>query len=197
MNLDVRSLLDHARLISLYQRATQMHALEGDFAELGVYRGGVLRLLSEACPHKAVHGFDTFAGIPDRVEKPVDDHDAGDFGDTSCEAVAGYLSDRPRVELHVGRFPETTSGLGHLTFSLVHLDADIYASTKAGIEWFWPRLTPGGVMIFDDWHWWRCEGVLRAVHEFFDDKEDRVIMCDDVQWQLTVVKKQESRGDHG
>ena len=38
-----------------------------------------------------------------------------------------------------------------MVFALVHLDCDLYAPMRAGLEFFYPKLVPGGFMIIHDY----------------------------------------------
>jgi O-methyltransferase len=58
-------------------------------------------------------------------------------------------------------------------FCFVHLDVDLYESTKQCLEYFWPRLIPGGVVISHDYS--ILEGVRNAFAEFSADKRENVI----------------------
>jgi O-methyltransferase len=70
-----------------------------------------------------------------------------------------------RIETHKGLFPESAAELGELRFSFVHLDLDLYDSTKAALEWFWPRVVSGGILLSHDYP--LSDGVVRSFHEFF------------------------------
>lgn len=137
--------------------------IAGDFAELGVYRGGGTAAMAITAPDRIVHAFDTFAGMPD-LQKPIDGHKGGDFADSA--GTLEYLASLPNVRTHVGIFPESAAAVD-ARFAVVHLDADLYESTLAGLRWFWPRLEPGGTIILDDWEWHKCDGVKIATDEFF------------------------------
>jgi O-methyltransferase len=183
-----RSLLCQARQRAITGAAHALAGVSGDFAELGVYRGGVARLLSLADPARTVHLFDTFTGLPwDAYAEGADKHKPGEFA-ASLWDVREYLSDRPNVVFHPGLFPATTAGLDGLTFALVHLDADLYASTAAGLAWFWPRLSVNGVIALDDWQWAMCPGVERAVGEFMVGRTDAETR-ESAPHQLTITKR--------
>jgi hypothetical protein len=173
---------------NLYQLVLKTRNLEGDLAEIGVYRGGSARLIALLKDHKPLHLFDTFAGMP-AVRPDVDQHQAGDFADTSLEAVKRYLSGCSDIVFHPGLFPDSARELGRTPtrFCFVHLDVDIYESTKAGLEFFYPRLVPGGVIISHDYRSLKCPGVKRAFDEFFSGKPEPVIEL----WktQCLVVKQ--------
>jgi O-methyltransferase len=47
---------------------------------------------------------------------------------------------------------------------------DLYAGTKAALEWFWPRLSRGGAILSHDYP--LSDGVVRAFHEFFDSRPE-------------------------
>ena len=118
----------------------------GAFAEVGVYQGGTAWRLMQICHRegRALHLFDTFAGIPDA--EPIDRHGVGEFASDEA-AVRRAL---PGAVFHVGVFPDTLpADLGPLAF--VHVDCDQRRSVAACIEHLWPRLAPGGVMWFDDY----------------------------------------------
>ena len=53
------------------------------------------------------------------------------------------------------------------------MDVDLYESTKAGLEFFYPRMSRGGIIMSHDYP--SLNGVLKAVTEFFADKPDPVI----------------------
>ncbi len=70
------------------------------------------------------------------------------------------------VELLEGIFPEETAArVSAEALRLVHVDVDVYQSAKDVFEWAWPRLSPGGVAVFDDYGFPACPGVTRFVDE--------------------------------
>jgi O-methyltransferase len=48
---------------------------------------------------------------------------------------------------------------------ICHIDVDVYQSAKDIFTWVWPRLIPGGVVIFDDFGFGACEGITQLVNE--------------------------------
>ncbi len=169
------TLLDPWRLQVLYKAARQASRVPGDAAEVGVYRGGTARLLAETLEGsgKTLHLFDTFGGMP-QTDAAKDKHRAGDFADTSAEAVARFVGSKT-ARLHPGLFPETAKGLESSRFALVHVDVDIYRSVLDCCRFFYPRLSPGGLMVFDDYAQPSCPGARQAVDEFFSDKAEAPI----------------------
>ena len=143
----------------------------GDIAEVGVYRGGSGRLICEEKGERALHLFDTFDGLPPATEWDPKFREGG-FA-SSFEQVQNYLQRFPRVHFYKGLFPETAAGLEDLRFSFVHLDVDLYQSTLSGLEWFYPRMSRGAVLISHDYT--IAKGVRKAFDEFFTDKPECLI----------------------
>lgn len=132
----------------------------GNFAEVGVYRGGSAQHLYEvACAtQRQLYLFDTFAGMPFR--DAIDVHPVGDFGDTSLQYLRKAL---PLAIFRVGVFPETLGYTGPL--ALVHVDCDQHRSVRDCCELLAPRMVAGGVMVFDDYN--VLPGARLAVDEIF------------------------------
>jgi O-methyltransferase len=156
------TLITTDRLCALARGVEETAKLPGDMAELGVYQGGSAKVIAFSAPQKTLRLFDTFAGLP------ADDagggaHKAGEFA-APLEEVKKYLS-AYRVEFHVGFFPETTAPVAEARYAFVHLDGDLYQTTKDALEYFWPRLVPGGLLYLDDVDWPNTPGVNRALQE--------------------------------
>lgn len=168
----------------------------GDIAELGVFRGlGLMtwaNLLECFCigdRTKMVFGFDNwtgFSGLAPEDGREVEScqKKAGGFSpepyfEELREAISIFDSDRfipwkERIKLVVGdieesvpRFVKENPGV---RFSLVHFDCDLYRPTRAALEALWPRLSRGGVMLFDEYSIHEWPGETKAVDEFFADK---------------------------
>jgi O-methyltransferase len=165
--VEPHSLVQRAACFMLYQLATKALAMPGDAAELGVYRGGTARLIGEvfSTSTKVVYLFDTFAGLPG-VEPGLDLHREGEFGDVSYKEVRRYLSDLPNIRFRRGLFPESAKSVDDHQFCFVHVDADVYGSVLDACRFFFERLVPGGVVVFDDFGQRHCPGARAAVTEF-------------------------------
>jgi len=163
--IDGLTLISPDRCFMLYQFACYARNLPGELAEVGVYRGGTALLLASTCSEKILSLFDTFRGMP-AVDKQIDCHRAGDFGDTSLEAVRSRLHAYSNVEFFPGFFPDTARPVEDRRFALVYVDVDIFQSTRDALAFFYPRLVPGGVMVFDDYLQPACPGVEKAIQEF-------------------------------
>lgn len=155
----------------------------GAIVEVGVYKGGSLKFLAEAFPDRHLAGIDTFEGLPKEQWNENEVHQPGDFADTSIEAVYKFIS-LPNVELIKGLFPHSMEAQeGKLDCSFVHVDTDFYEGVKACLEYFYPSLPPGGIMVFDDYEWPNCPGVKKALEEF------GVPIQKSVNFQAYIVKQ--------
>ncbi|HVS70147.1 MAG TPA: TylF/MycF/NovP-related O-methyltransferase [Phycisphaerae bacterium] len=166
------TLLSSFELYNLDQLLKQVEHVPGHLAEVGVYRGGTAKHLSKFASKQSreLHLFDTFEGMPP-TDSTKDWHKQGDFADTSLDSVR-ELVQGDQVTFHKGFFPATATPIPQKTFSFVHIDVDIYQSVVDCCEFFYPRMTRGGIMLFDDYGRPTCPGAKRAVDEFFADKPE-------------------------
>lgn len=181
-----RTLVDEPRAHTLFQLARHASRLEGSFAEIGVYRGGTATLLAHVTDRakRPLHLFDTFAGMPETDARDL--HIAGDFADTSLADVKRFLTGHTSVQFHQGEFPGTAGPVTNEKFAFVHVDVDIASSVDACCAFFYPRMVPGGVMIFDDYGFTSCPGAKTSTDAFFADKPEPVMHL--VTSQALVLK---------
>jgi hypothetical protein len=183
----LKRFLAHAHLFT--------HTLDvpGDIADLGVFRGlslmtwaNLLECLTIGDRTKIVFGFDNWAGfgaLSPQDGTPVENVQKvkGGFspeayklelenaiGIFDCDRFVPW-KDRVKliegdIEVTVPEFVEMNPGV---RFSLVHFDCDLYAPTKAALAAIWPRVSKGGVVIFDEYSIHDWPGETQAVDEFF------------------------------
>ena len=173
--------LDRARVEVLVRRLLVASAVEGDVIECGSSRGGsaviMARALRAAGRRKTVFACDSFAGF-DRSELAAE-RDAGlteaaddAFTSTSLAyvrhklAVLG-LSDAVRPV--AGYFQDTLPRID-ARFCLVFIDCDLRDSVVFCARELWPRLAPGGQMVFDDYKAGGWRGAARGVDEFIGEQ---------------------------
>ncbi|MDR1519333.1 MAG: TylF/MycF family methyltransferase, partial [Planctomycetota bacterium] len=116
--------------------------VEGDFAELGVYKGNSAAILAHyaAAQGRRLYLFDTFAGFPDADRVGVDAGYPHFFADASLEAVKRLVGHGDVCRYVVGRFPESLPPeMTGNRFAFVSLDCDLYRPMKAGLAYFIPR----------------------------------------------------------
>lgn len=170
------SMIGAQRLNNVRQAVEDVIAknVPGDLIETGVWRGGATILMKAVLEahgdtERRVYVADSFAGLPttDRA-----DDDAGLLYQDETLAVSqaqvraaferyGLLDDR--VVFVEGWFKDTLPGLADRTWSVVRLDGDLYDSTMDGLVNLYPRLSPGGWLLVDDY------GTYRSCREAIED----------------------------
>ena len=177
-----RSLVTNQEMFILHSLAFGLRGLDGDFAEVGLYQGSTAKVICEAKGEKAFHLCDTFEGLPEPNESEKAIEKKGRFA-CSLESIQKYLGRYPNLSYHKGFCPQSVRGvLDDHRFALVHLDVDLYESTKQCIEYFWPRLVPGGVLISHDYS--ILHGVKQAFSEFTAGIQEQVIELPTTQCML-------------
>lgn len=146
----------------------------GDLIEAGAWRGGAGIMMRGALAAyedeaRRVWVADSFEGLPkpDAERYPLDAQDVNYAADelaVSLEEVRanferyGLLDDRVRfVE---GWFRDTLPDLSEEAWSVVRLDGDLYESTMDGLRHLYPRLSPGGYLIVDDFGFENCRAAV-------------------------------------
>lgn len=169
---EVDMLLTSDEAYYIYMAVKQTNNIEGDIAEVGVYQGGSSKIICEAKNKKPLHLFDTFSGIPSVEDIDIAKFKKGQFSQP-LDNVKKYLSSYDKVFFYKGIFPETAHPIVDKNFSFVHLDVDTYQSTLNCLKFFFPRISPGGIIISHDYL--NAPGVRKAFDEFFLDKQDPII----------------------
>jgi len=161
-------------LYILYQLTKLTELIGGDIAEVGVFQGGTAKLIATLKKDRSLHLFDSFCGMLETTDGK-DLHQKGDFTETSVESVKQYLSKFDDIHFYPGWFPETAEPVKDKTFSLIHLDVDLYKSTLDALEFFYPRLNHGGFIVSHDYHSIACPGVSEAFEEYFHGKVESIL----------------------
>jgi O-methyltransferase len=176
------TLVDIYRNYELWDLVSQIpNQIEGDLLEVGVWRGGTAGVmaskLNAVAPGKKIFLADTFTGVVKATDADSQ-YNGGEHADTSEQTVKDLLSrdlGLNNFELLKGIFPEDTgSRISDRKFCLCHVDVDVYLSTKDIVEWIWPRLAVGGMIIYDDFGYIDTDGIIKFVNEE-KMKPDRVI----------------------
>lgn len=144
--------------------------LSGEIAEVGVFQGEFAKYMNLYFADKKCFLFDTFEGFDKRdlqsEEQCVKDFGEGHLNDTSVELVMSKMPNPHNVIIKKGYFPQTATGLENESFCFVNLDPDLYEPILAGLEFFYPRLVRGGVILIHDYYNGGYAGVKKAVSEF-------------------------------
>ena len=187
-----QSMTSVERMYALYKatRYVVERDIPGDFVECGVWRGGsmmlvALTLLSLGRGDRGLWLYDTFQGM---TAPTVDD-----VQEMSGRGAADILAENPRtldnpfwgiapkqaveenlrrthypadrVHLIEGDVLQTIPARTPERIALLRLDTDWYATTKHELEHLYPRVSPQGVLIIDDYGYWR--GSRKATDEYF------------------------------
>ena len=156
-------------------------ALEGDIAECGCFRGLSSHLLlarlqraDRAFTGAGYHVFDSFEGLsePAAADAVTGDTAVAERVRRMCkrgwfaaplEVVKQGLAGFPGVEFHQGWIPQSFAGLPERRYRFVHLDLDLHDPTLGALEYFFPRLVAGAIVVCDDYDW---PGERKAVDAF-------------------------------
>jgi O-methyltransferase len=189
-----RNYPDKVRLYNFWiqvQRLKQMD-VKGDFAELGVYKGESARLIHLMDLSRVFHLFDTFEGFTNSDLKPetgkAATYSSNDFADTSINKVLKNIGgNTDKIKVHPGHFPDSAVMLPENNYALVNMDADLYNPTKAGLEYFYPRISPGGVIMIHDYNE-KWEGLMKAVDEFAATIPEPLVVIPDLDSTVMILK---------
>lgn len=168
-----------ARFLSLYEAYKMTLCVAGHIGEVGIYKGaGTLffaKLVKIFEPQSLtlVHGFDWFKGAKTtEEEKYVEDGECQeDYGKVKklikCQGLDNiiHIHNLDVTKDIEGFFNKNT----HLQFKLIFLDCGVYDVVSASLKHFWPRLTSGGIMLFDHFSHEFAPGEMRAIREFIPD----------------------------
>lgn len=184
---------DKQRFILFWLQAQRLQNVDSYavVAELGVYRGDTALLLHLLMPQRELFLFDTFDGFAmnDLVAEQGEaaSYTTGHFADTSVNRVIERIGSKAEVCIFKGDFAATSAKVPERRYALVSLDADLGLPTKAGLEYFYPRLIPGGVMIVHDYHP-KWPALMEAVDTFLDKIPENGVLIPDRNNSLVIVK---------
>ena len=169
------SLVDTQKLEHLKGLIKYTTNLTGDVCEVGVYRGGTAKVISENVKNCEVFLFDTFDGMPYYDSENDKTWTVGTFNETDYDMVSKLFESNPDVQIYKGIFPsETSHHIEDKMFKFVHLDVDNYQPYKECLEFFYNKMVPGGIILFDDYDHSCCPGSNKAIDEFFSDKQEEI-----------------------
>ena len=144
--------------------------VEGNVAELGCWRGDTSWQLNALMPDRKLYLFDTFQGFDPRdiakeLELGCSDASPGQFSGADEAKLLERMPAAAQVIIKKGWFPETAFDIEAETFALVYMDACLYNPTVSGLEFFFPRMTRGGVILLAGCDHEKYRGVAKAVED--------------------------------
>jgi hypothetical protein len=186
MDVDNWHSLDRKYTLDQLLKLTQ--SVEGNAAECGAYKGFSAYLICKAFQDsgRLVHLFDSFQGLSAPGSRDGDYWTQGALSspeETLRDCLVGF--DNYRV--HRGWIPERFGGVIDERFSFVHVDVDLYQPTLDSLEFFYERMSRGGVVLMDDYGFSTCPGAKQAADEFFSDRPEPIVMLP--TGQAFVVKQ--------
>lgn len=168
----------HMKLVELLRSVFE---LEGDIAECGCFRGLSSWMICETLNEEnggfdgtGFHIFDSFAGLSDPVAEDqltVETEDGERLGDMmqpgmfACSEVdvrrnlAAFFA----ITYHPGWLPQSLEGQPERRYRFLHIDVDLYAPTLGALDYFYPRMVSGGLIVTDDYGW---PGARKAFDQF-------------------------------
>lgn len=117
--------------------------------EFGVWHGTTLRIIREFCDTDCeVFGFDSFEGLPEAWEGTdlgkgffaLDENEIPQIENTTL--IKGFFEDS---------LPDFIKKYGHKQCALIHIDCDLYSSTKTILKYMTPSIGSGTIIVFDEW----------------------------------------------
>lgn len=179
------------RKFALKEFTKSVAGLRGAAAEAGCYVGVSAWFMAKELDGCDFHLFDSFEGlsepcVEDQSPAGVSQWERGHFSGSEV-AIRKNLGGFRGIHFHKGWIPERFTDVANEKFKIIHIDVDLYEPTLETIKFFYPRMTIGGIMVFDDYGFENCLGAHRAVNEFFEDKSERIIHLP--TGQGVVIKK--------
>lgn len=165
------------RKYTLNQLLRLVDHIDGDVAECGTYKGASAYLMCTALAGTTalVHLFDSFEGLAAPLPADGAYWQKGGLA-TSEDSLRQTLQGLENYRVYKGWIPDRFAEVADRTFRFIHIDVDLYEPTLASLQFFYPRLAPGGIILLDDHGFKSCPGAKLAADEFFAGKPERIAL---------------------
>lgn len=150
--------------------------VKGDTAECGVFQGSSSWLICGL--GRQHHLFDSFEGLSPPEAADGTYWSAGTFEVPETVVRDNLREFADRITLYKGWIPERFNEVAGRNFAFVHIDVDLYQPTLDSIAFFYPRLSPGAVLLCDDYGCGTCPGATKAIDEYLAGKPEKLIRLD-------------------
>jgi O-methyltransferase len=195
-NINSFTLVDLNKQYLTYSYIKQLSKLkvEGDYLEVGVWRGGLSALVGMTFKKfsslkRTLYLADTYEGMPKTVSQD-NFYKGGELADTSEYVVEKLFKNCgvSNVKILKGYFPQDTINLiNSEKFAYIHVDVDIYESAKNTFNWAWPKVSQYGMIVFDDYGYSSTEGVTKFIDEYVSNLPDALFIFN-MGGQAVVIK---------
>ena len=185
--------LDYIRLATLELVAHEINNknLQGNVAEVGVYKGKFAQYINQYFPSRKLYMLDTFQGFDEKdikAEIQLGLNNVGqNFSNTSVDIVLKNMPFPKQCIIKKGFFPETTEGIVD-TFVFVSLDTDLYEPIYQGLTYFYPRMVRGGYIFVHDVNNDSYKGAAKAVNQFAIEQQISFLPLPDACGSAVLIK---------
>lgn len=190
-----RTVMGYDKLYAIWQAVQNVADVPGAAAEVGAYRGGsayfiASTFLAVTGSEVPMHVFDTFEGHPaDAVTEHDSFHGEGQFSKAKYQKVKAYLAPFQRLQIHQGDVSGSLLHLPESAYRFVHIDTNLYKPTLECLRYFGGRMSPGGIIVVDDYSSKRCTGVPIATLEYLKATDLQFQVWDTRTEQLLLVRR--------
>lgn len=186
--------MDLGRMWSLILNIKQtLNSVPGSLAEVGVYYGHSSAILSHYARTfgRKMYLADTFEGFAEeQYEEGMSEGKIAAFKDATIAKTQAIVGDYEGNRWVVGMFPQSvTAEMREDRYSFVSIDCDIYQPIHDGLNFFWPRLNPRGMIFVHDYSSGHWPGATRAVDEFCQREKVAGIVLPDLSGSYALVKQ--------
>lgn len=159
--------------------------VEGDTVECGSYLGASSYLMLESNKksffNKMHYIFDSFEGLSIPNDTDGNHWQKGDLSATEENLEDNLLPFKRGKDylIYKGWIPDRFNEVDKKTFSFIHIDVDLNFPTFDSLEFFYPRLKRGGIILCDDYGFDTCPGATEAMDNFFLTQPEKPIALPD------------------
>ena len=142
-----------------------------NFVECGVANGlsAFFALREIKSTRYEFHLYDSWAVMKTDYLNPNEHIFAGNYDTLDINLTKNNLKDFENVKFHCGYLPETLNESAPKLISYLHIDVNSAKTTKEILDFFYPRLVSGGVILFDDYGWLAHDETRKLVDSLFDN----------------------------
>ncbi len=188
-----RRFKDKGRFMNLWLQINRIKKdkIPGSFAELGVYQGETAHVIHHCDPEREFYLFDTFTGFTGNdLQEEIGEastYTTRNFADTTIDKVKRTIDGNDNLVFVQGYFPDSAKGLKNKNYAFVNIDADLYKPILAGLRYFYPLLSSGGVILVHDYNQ-KWPGAMKAVDEFVRTIPEVIIPVPDSDNTIMIIK---------